>query len=816
MAFEDVNILVRKDAEPTEVRWRQDAAIGSLITFSLSDTRDVRTFKWEIIGRPEGSGAGGGGPEPITLTTAQTCSITLDIPGAYIVSCTINGGSPNQTFKTAGVSILCTITDPLGRPLRFLGGYETDEDLADPLVAQGWIKMLDRWLHALEAYITGGGQADTFKVAMDDADVTAAGYDFLPRKTHAGDYIALEVVTDAGVQKLQISTTLEPDDHEVKADSTDTGHGPLKDKLKDTATLVWSVDTTGGVHKVKGDVQGIPAADDHLVKARNADATTVGGLMEKTISTPTIERTLTVDGDGTEVVSFNTIAQVDPISFASTLYAAHLDDPALFSSVVCAFYKIVGGGANFVTSFNPDYTEWEEIRPGVFKSTLSGQGSIRDYIPDGITPVAGMRVASVNPTEYPMNLAYDEIRTGVYIITNPGYTGTVGEAGYREDYAVLERAPELDASADFASGCVFQVNQGVGAGKYFRMTNAQPIVLGTTELTWEVLTSYTATASDNLLTAAQLARASETPNTTALVASDGSPSAWLKFPTLAGTPNLDTYRAGRTEAWVLARLHAEGSAGSITWLECLVVRDPGGDDATLETINTSPVTSSTDEIIKAHIDDATDQDLAGDGIGLWIRARSDSTTPAAIAVTWSDPAHSTRLLTPMTLAVGGTDDHQALTNASRGWVSGQEKWARSFGHPSGFICNRFPVDCSATIETGDGAGILVIPDTCSGPVRVTGTELRAIAVKDADGNTVFGKQAELRIHFVDTCIVRHLDSLSGVTTPWQIRSAKLHLFPPPGAEGADMDIQIPALRTARLYLDQPSGGVLTWYLEVMQ
>ena len=466
-------------------------------------------------------------------------------------------------------------------------------------------------------------------------------------------------------------------DHKFSIDSADeAADGYDYAETKIVAGSGTSIANITGTH---GKALQVSATGDHLVKASDTDGVP-GTVMRKTINSPTVERTLTVDGDGVEVVAFNTIAQADPISFASTLYAAHLDDPALFSSVVCAFYKVVGGGANFVVSFNPDYTEWEEIRPGVFKSTLSGQGSIRDYIADGIVPVAGMRVASVNPTEYPMNLAYDEIRTGVYIITNPGYTGTIGEPDYSESYAVLERAPELDASADFASGCVFQVNQGEGAGKYFRMTNTQPIVLGTDELTWEILDTYTATATDNLLTASQLARASETPNTTALVASVGSPSAWLEFPTLAGTPNLDTYKAGRTEVHALARLHISGSAGSSTWLECEVVRDPGGADTVLETITTSPVVSATDVVVTAFVDDATDQDLAGDRIGMRIRARSDSTTPAAIAVTWSDPAHSTRLLTPMSLAVGGTDDHQALTAISRGFAADGAE-ARAYRHP---------------------------------------------------------------------------------------------------------------------------------------
>jgi hypothetical protein len=329
MAFEGVNILVRKDAETPAVRWRQDAAIGSLITFSLSDTRDVRTFEWKIIGRPEGSGAGGGGPEPITLTTAQTCSITLDIPGAYIVSCTINGGSPNQTFKTAGVSILCTITDPVGRPLRYLGGYETDEDLADPLVAQGWIKMLDRWLHALEAYITSGG-VDTFKVAMDAPDVAAAGYDFLPRKTHQGDYISLEVVTVSGVKKLQIGCTLTPDDHKFSidaADNTAAGYDYAAKKLI-AGTGGTVIETTGSHGKA------LAFGSDGKVIARNADTTTRGGLIEKTGPSDTITPEWYVDPvTGVERVRFN--AAPAQTSGGAWLYTARVPDSKLRDPIRC-------------------------------------------------------------------------------------------------------------------------------------------------------------------------------------------------------------------------------------------------------------------------------------------------------------------------------------------------------------------------------------------------------------------------------------------------------------------------------------------------
>ena len=87
MPFENVTIRVRKDSTSPMDMWRQDATAGSVMSFSLSDTRGVHTYAWRLVGRPEGSGAGGGGPEPLSLGTSQTANITVDLRGAYIVEC---------------------------------------------------------------------------------------------------------------------------------------------------------------------------------------------------------------------------------------------------------------------------------------------------------------------------------------------------------------------------------------------------------------------------------------------------------------------------------------------------------------------------------------------------------------------------------------------------------------------------------------------------------------------------------------------------------------------------------------------------------
>ena len=166
MAFDAVSIQIRLAGGSAVTRYREDGVVAQVATFSLSDARGVDTYAWELRGRPEGSASGGVGPEPIGLGFGATCSITLDLPGAYVVACTINGGSPNKTVRTAEVAVPETITDPQGRALRLLGPGETDEDNADALVSQGWIKQLNRWLRALAAEIDSGGGApvDAFTV----------------------------------------------------------------------------------------------------------------------------------------------------------------------------------------------------------------------------------------------------------------------------------------------------------------------------------------------------------------------------------------------------------------------------------------------------------------------------------------------------------------------------------------------------------------------------------------------------------------------------------------------------------------------------
>jgi hypothetical protein len=157
MAFSSVTVLFSKNADPPQSGWRQDLVPGNTVTCSLSSTIGITSYRWRVIGRPEGSAAGGAGAEPRPLGSGAAVSFTADINGTYIIECLINGGAPDATIVTGGCAILESIVDPLGRPLRLIGPGETDEDISDVGVAEGSTKMLNRWLRKLAAGGGGGG-----------------------------------------------------------------------------------------------------------------------------------------------------------------------------------------------------------------------------------------------------------------------------------------------------------------------------------------------------------------------------------------------------------------------------------------------------------------------------------------------------------------------------------------------------------------------------------------------------------------------------------------------------------------------------------
>ena len=217
MAFNSVTVMFSKNGDTPQSRWRQDLATSNAITCSLSSTVGVSTYRWRLIGRPEGSGAGGGGPEPLDLGTSASASFSSDIAGTYIVECLLNGGAPDATILRGGCAILESITAPGGALLRLLGPGETDEDISDPTIAQQTTKILNRWLRLLATGGVGGGAplAADYSLGTSSADQTlsltdANGGELVIDATSSsfsGSY-ALRTIAPIGVSFSQLGAGL--------------------------------------------------------------------------------------------------------------------------------------------------------------------------------------------------------------------------------------------------------------------------------------------------------------------------------------------------------------------------------------------------------------------------------------------------------------------------------------------------------------------------------------------------------------------------------------------------------------------------------
>lgn len=166
MAFENVQIQSTRNGVTSVVGFREDLAQGDVVTVSLTSMVGISTVTWRIIGRPEGSVAGGAGPEPLILGSSPSASFTVDsdvggvlLDGTYMVEATINPGSTGEVRKTALLARLTGLTIPgLGGanlPLRMPGGFESLEDVELGNVRQGWKTQLIRLLR--KAMLGGGG-----------------------------------------------------------------------------------------------------------------------------------------------------------------------------------------------------------------------------------------------------------------------------------------------------------------------------------------------------------------------------------------------------------------------------------------------------------------------------------------------------------------------------------------------------------------------------------------------------------------------------------------------------------------------------------
>ncbi len=146
--------------------YREDLIIGDVIVTTLTSYVNVTTCQWRLLGRPEGSVAGGIGPEPIELGTGASATFIVDSDagyrkdGSYLVECLVNAGTPSEYRIRAILARLSGITVAGGRTLRVPSYLEGNEDTDIASENAGYAKSLNRWFRRISEIVGVGNQRD--------------------------------------------------------------------------------------------------------------------------------------------------------------------------------------------------------------------------------------------------------------------------------------------------------------------------------------------------------------------------------------------------------------------------------------------------------------------------------------------------------------------------------------------------------------------------------------------------------------------------------------------------------------------------------
>lgn len=424
--------------------------------------------------------------------------------------------------------------------------------------------------------------------------------------------------------------------------------------------------------------------DDHLVKARNSDATAVGGLLEKTIDSLTVTRTLVTDA-GVEKIQFNAVPQTpaQQQTSGSRLYPARINDPYPYHVrgilQTNRAYGNEAGEYNFGggSTWRPiaGVSTWERDQVGVIflSGTLYNPAgtSFSDVMPAAAGDLCLVGWGSNDPDIPPEHEA-DYPFFWIYEILNPGSA---------TEKSVIRRY----ASADLKNGAVAVIDDWTHAvglstyhpthyGKYFTINVDGPITENVTPVTLTMSSSYVSSTSYDLRTSYQLAIAgalleSGESSNAAIVTS--SAPAYIEIPraywlSLAGTPNLTTRAAGRWSAQGKfgARMEDEGDPqGAVTYAYELRLRHLDGSFDTLPFLSVafpSCAADSETRVLTAQADDAGGAQLDTDRWGLWVKVSTDSSYP--IIASWSawDVDRSSWIQPPYTVGLPESD-HQTLS-----------------------------------------------------------------------------------------------------------------------------------------------------------
>jgi len=452
----------------------------------------------------------------------------------------------------------------------------------------------------------------------------------------------------------------------------------------------------------------IPAPDDHLVKASNADTTTVGGLVEKTVASggtvltevtsagtkklqiysqpapavPVVSTTLpkplgtaAIGSEGKWADGAHVHPQPDPEIESSYLYPAKVPDPLNKGNVRCVFGVDGGGGGGAYGAFIMGWTQdgdtftRDDVTPLLSATHFDGEEP-QVYDDDGYSVLTGALVCLPPSADL---LAADKVDWGVYEILDIGrhFEGATPV----DTHAVFRRVGTLNASADFVQGMTYYIEAGTNFGGQYATLQSASVVLDTTEQNWtfsasaptwndayELLSSAEITTRGASSATLDLAAAA-TNGTATMVAGEGLDHFNTVAPLPAALP------AGKVDFYlkdvILSGSKGDGVANVIT---CRIFDDDGATPVEILSATTQHIDWST--LYSQSARDLTCQGTLnadytwtpGHTLRLEYDFTTDSTTEVSCSFTYNSVDRYTKVgVTWANSVIGGTSYHPDLT-----------------------------------------------------------------------------------------------------------------------------------------------------------
>jgi len=319
-----------------------------------------------------------------------------------------------------------------------------------------------------------------------------------------------------------------------------------------------------------------------------------------------------------------------PFKGSELLYPCYIPDPTV--ALVQADF-VYQGGSGCLSYFFPG---WNELSPGVWQDSGDAYHSYGIFASqcDGHAPVDGEFFIAYTfdpaPGEIPKQQIYQVVDCGYHIVGG----STI------ETKVTVQRATDYQTGAAYVANLHLYVRNGLlYAGKWFHLLTSQPITLDTTDMYWEVLSSYTQIpAKEEILSSAQMVAEGASNRLTIaqqVANSSAEPGGIQMGPTFTSQPlGVTSIPAGQFTAWLLLRNNI--AATSFVEVRWWIKHSGGSTDAPFLSMTSAAIIETYDDIYEIHGTLATPvTTVSTDVVQMAVFTHSPVDIRAGLQVTWT-------------------------------------------------------------------------------------------------------------------------------------------------------------------------------------